>query len=133
MSAISICIKPVRPSCGKRTNASASTMAITLSKMRSGNVELTSVINASGSAMPVVSTIMISGSYFSRTSLMASSNSPASEQQTQPPANSAMLTFLPWIISVSMPISPNSFMIMANFFLRFLIMCWRRVVLPAPR
>src|SRR3989475_7815069 len=61
--------------------------------------------SASGSASPVVSTTIMSGSTRWMISFTAASNSPSNEQQTQPPPSSAILTFLPSMTFVSIAIS----------------------------
>src|SRR2546429_8925920 len=88
--------------------------------------------SASGSASPVVSTTMTSGSTFLMISVTAASNSPSNEQQTQPPPSSAIRTFLPSMIFVSIAISPNSFITIA-ILSPCIARMWRsNVVLPLP-
>src|SRR5205823_10895126 len=65
-------------------------------------------------------------------SFTAASNSPSSEQQTQPPPSSAIRTFLPSITFASIAISPNSFITMAILVGRVARMCRSKVVLPLP-
>ena len=94
---------------------SASITETTPSSRHCGSASWMLNTSASGSASPVVSTMILSGAIFSMISFTAASNSPSNEQQTQPPPSSAMRTFLPSITFVSIAISPNSFITIAIF------------------
>src|SRR5204862_63919 len=132
MSAPSICRRVVWPSSGKRISMSASMTETTPSSRHCGSASWMLNTSASGSASPVVSTTIRSGAIFSIISFTAASNSPSSEQQTQPPPSSAIRTFLPSITFVSIAISPNSFITMAILVGRVARMCRSKVVLPLP-
>src|SRR3989344_2996358 len=123
----------VLPILGNLINESPSTIVIIESNFTSFKFSDISNTKASGSATPVVSIIIISGLYFFIISLIASSNSPVKEQQTHPPNKSATLTFLPFIISVSILTSPNSFIKIANFLSNFAIIFFNNVVFPDPK
>src|SRR5438876_439900 len=111
---------------------SASMTETTPSSRHCGSASWMLNTSASGSARPVVSTTILSGSIFSMISFTAASNSPSNEQQTQPPPSSAIRTFFPSITFVSIAISPNSFITIAIFAGRVARMCRSSVVLALP-